>query len=71
MIHNVKEMSNEVPEAVVRKFHVAKNILSEQQVEKIPFDRVNRMGTPTRDRIRPIVASVTFYKDMELWKATR
>ena len=74
MIHNVKEKSNEVPEAVVRNFLVAKNILSEEQAKNIRFDRVHRMGTHTRDRNRPIVARVTFYKDKELilnqWKAT-
>ena len=74
MVHNVKEARDENPEAVVRKFLVAKKILTEQEAKFIRFDRVHRMGPPVQGRTRQIVARLTYYKDKERilrgWKTT-
>ena len=65
MLHNIKESPKEDAESVVRRFLKARRILTEDEVQRLRFDRVHRTGTSVRGRARPIVARLTFYQDKE------
>ena len=57
----IAEIPGENPEAVVRTF-----LKRDMKIRRsIDFERVHRIGRVERDRIRPIVAKFSSYKDRE------
>ena len=64
MFYGLPEKPNENCESVIKT--LIAEILQLQQAGNLTFDRVHRVGLPTRGKSRPIVAKFHYYKEREL-----
>ena len=64
MFYGLPEEPNENCESIIKTLIAEKIQL--QQAGNLTFDRVHRVGLPTRGKSRPIIAKFHYYKEREL-----